>query len=90
LVKVKENPRIDSIISKFNAKVVDNSDGAVIIESTNTVALNEELLSSLKEFGVIEFVQSGVVALSHGSDSLANQTLDIQSVSTDRQADYQN
>jgi hypothetical protein len=35
-------------------------------------------------------VQSGVVALSHGSEALADQTLDIQSVSTDRQADYQN
>ena len=90
LVKVKENPRIDSILTKFGAKVVDNTEGAVIIEATNTVALNEELLSSLKQFGIIEFVQSGVVALAHGSDSLANQTLDIQSVSTDRQADYQN
>jgi acetolactate synthase-1/3 small subunit len=76
--------------SKFGAKIVDNTDDAVIIESTNTVALNEELLASLKEFGIIEFVQSGVVALSHGATALADQTLDIQSVSTDRQADYQN
>jgi acetolactate synthase-1/3 small subunit len=90
LVKVKENPRIESILAKYGAKVVDNSESAVIIEATNTVALNEELLDSLKQFGIIEFVQSGVVALSHGSKSLADQTLDIQSVSTDRQADYQN
>lgn len=90
LVKVKTNPRIESIISKFGAKIVDQSDNAVIIESTNSVSLNEELLASLKEFGVIEFVQSGVVALSHGNESLADQTLDIQSISTDRQADYQN
>jgi acetolactate synthase small subunit len=87
---VKENPRVDSILTKFGAKVVDKTDGAMIITSTNTVALNEELLASLKEFGIIEFVQSGVVALAHGSASLADQTLDIQSVSTDRQADYQN
>lgn len=90
LVKVKENPRVDSILTKFGAKVVDKTDGALIITSTNTVVLNEELLASLKEFGIIEFVQSGVVALAHGSASLADQTLDIQSVSTDRQADYQN
>lgn len=90
LVKVKHNPRIDSIISKFGAKIVDNSENVLIIESTNSVSLNEELLASLKEFGVIEFVQSGVVALSHGSAALADQTLDIQSISTDRQADYQN
>ena len=90
LVKVKNNPRIESITSKFAAKIVDNTDDAVIIESTNTVALNEELLASLKQFGIIEFVQSGVVALSHGATALADQTLDIQSVSTDRQADYQN
>ena len=76
--------------SDLDAKVVDNTEGAMIIEATNTVALNEELLSSLKQFGIIEFVQSGVVALAHGSDSLANQTLDIQSISTERQADYQN
>ena len=90
LVKIKENPRVNSIISKFGAKVVENSDGVMIVTSTNSVVLNEELLASLKEFGIIEFVQSGVVALSHGSASLADQTLDIQSVSTDRQADYQN
>ena len=90
LVKVKQNPRIESVISKFSAKVVDSTDNAVIIESTNTVSLNEELLAALKEFGVIEFVQSGVVALAHGAEALADQTLDIQSISTDRPADYQN
>ena len=89
-MKVKNNPRVDSIVSKFGAKVVDNSEDALIIESTNSPALNGELLDSLKQFGVIEFVQSGVVALSHGSAALADQTLDIQSISTDRQADYQN
>ena len=90
LVKVKQNPRIESVISKFGAKVVDATDGAAIIESTNTVSLNEELLAALKEFGIIEFVQSGVVALVHGAEALADQTLDIQSISTDRPADYQN
>ena len=90
LVKVKNNPRVESIASKFGAKIVDSSEDALIIESTNSPALNEELLDSLKQFGVIEFVQSGVVALSHGAAALADQTLDIQSVSTDRQADYQN
>ena len=90
LVKVKESPKIGSVLGKYQAKVVDTSEGAVIVESTNTVALNEELLSELKEFGIIEFVQSGVVALAHGAKSLADQTLDIQSISTDRPADYQN
>ena len=89
-MKVKNNPRIDSITSKFGAKVVDTTDDALIIEATNSPAQNEELLDSLKQFGIIEFVQSGVVALSHGTQALADQTLDIQSVSTDRQADYQN
>jgi len=42
LVKVKENPRIESILAKYGAKVVDNSESAVIIEATNTVALNED------------------------------------------------
>lgn len=90
LVKVKHNPSVDSLVSKFGAKIVDISEDALIIESTNSPALNGELLDSLKQFGVIEFVQSGVVALSHGASALANQTLDIQSISTDRQADYQN
>jgi acetolactate synthase-1/3 small subunit len=90
LVKVKENPRVESILTKFGAKIVDSSEGALIVESTNSPALNEELLEALKQFGIIEFVQSGVVALAHGSAALADQTLDIQSVSTDRQADYQN
>ncbi|MFM8620516.1 MAG: acetolactate synthase small subunit [Candidatus Nanopelagicaceae bacterium] len=90
LVKVKQDPRVESILTKFGAKVVDNTEEALIIEATNTPALNVELLDSLKQFGVIEFVQSGVVALAHGKAALADQTLDIQSVSTDRQADYQN
>jgi len=90
LVKIKDNPRAEAIVSKFNAAIVDRAEGVMIIESTGTPAHNEELLASLKEFGIIEFVQSGVVALSHGAASLADQSLDIQSVSTDRQADYQN
>jgi acetolactate synthase-1/3 small subunit len=90
LVKVKENPRIESILAKYGAVVVDNSEGAVIVKATNPVALNEELLDSLKQFGIIEFVQSGVVALAHGAESLAEQTVDIQSISTDRPVDYQN
>jgi acetolactate synthase-1/3 small subunit len=90
LVKVKENPRVESILAKYGAVVVDNSEGAVIVKATNPVALNEELLDSLKQFGIIEFVQSGVVALAHGAESLAEQTLDIQSISTDRPVDYQN
>jgi len=90
LVKVKENPRIESVLSKYGAKILDNSDGAVIVESTNTVQLNEELLDSLKQFGIIEFVQSGVVALAHGLQALADQTLDIQAISIDRPVDYQN
>jgi acetolactate synthase-1/3 small subunit len=90
LVKVKENPRIESILAKYGAVVVDNTEGAVIVKATNPVALNEELLDSLKQFGIIEFVQSGVVALAHGAESLAEQTLDIQSISTDRPVDYQN
>lgn len=90
LVKVKESPRIESILAKYGAVVVDNSEGAVIVKATNPVALNEELLDSLKQFGIIEFVQSGVVALAHGAESLAEQTLDIQSISTDRPVDYQN
>ncbi len=90
LVKVKSNPRVESVAQKFGAKIVDNSDGATIVKSTNTPAQIEELLTSLKEFGIIEFVQSGVVALSHGSTALADQTLDIQSISTDRPVDYQN
>ncbi|MEY4444665.1 MAG: hypothetical protein RL301_744 [Actinomycetota bacterium] len=90
MVKVKNSSEAKSLAEKFNAKVVDESDDSITIEATGSPEKLSELLGSLKKIGIKELVQSGLVALERGATALSERTLEIQSVSTDTQADYQN
>ena len=62
------------------------------IEATGEPAKLADLLKALEKFGVIELVQSGLVALERGSTALSDRTLSPQSIPTadGGQADYQN
>ena len=90
MVKVKNSAEAKSLAEKFDAKVVDESDDSITIEATGSTEKLSELLGSLKKVGIKELVQSGLVALERGATALSERTLEIQSVSTDTQADYQN
>ena len=90
MVKVKNSSEAKSIATKFGAKVVDENSDSITIEATGSTENISELLGSLKKIGIKELVQSGQVALERGASALSEHTLEIQSVSTDTQADYQN
>jgi acetolactate synthase-1/3 small subunit len=90
MVKVKNSSEAKSLATKFGAKVVDENADSITIEATGSTENISELLGSLKKIGIKELVQSGLVALERGATALSERTLEIQSVSTDTQADYQN
>jgi len=96
LVKV-ETTKLDevlSIVSRFEAKLVDEDAEALTIECTGESAHIEALLKELSPFGIKELVQSGLVALERGTAALSDRTLSAQGISTlheiSTQADYQN
>ena len=90
MVKVKNSSEAKSLADKFGAKVVDENGDSITIEATGSAENISELLGALKKIGIKELVQSGMVALERGATALSERTLEIQSVSTDTQADYQN
>ena len=90
MVKVKNSSEAKTLVAKYDAKVVDENQDSITIEATGTPESLSELLGSLKKIGIKELVQSGLVALERGATALSEHTLEIQSVSTETTADYQN
>jgi acetolactate synthase-1/3 small subunit len=83
-----------AIVSRFNAKVVDQDAETITIEATGEPNHIAELLTLLTPLGIKELVQSGLVALERGNAALSDRTLSAQGISTLHpiysQADYQN
>ena len=96
LVKVESTRKHDvlAVVGSFGAKVVDEDDGAMMIEATGESTHIEGLLRALTPLGIRELVQSGLVALENGTAALSDRTLSAQGISTlheiSTQADYQN
>lgn len=96
LVKIsgKKAEQIRAAVAKFKATIVDESDGVITVEATGETSHIAKLLLALTPFGIIELVQSGLVALKRGSAALSDRTLSAQGISTlhelGTQADYQN
>jgi len=60
----KDKSKLDSMLGKTCAKVIQRAKDAAIIEMTGTQDEIRELLDSLKQFGVKELVRSGRIAIS--------------------------
>jgi acetolactate synthase-1/3 small subunit len=79
LVKVRADattrPQVLDVVGMFRAHVVDVAPEALTIEAIGVPEKNEALLRVLEPFGVREIVQSGVVAVSRGSRSIADRAL---------------
>jgi acetolactate synthase I/III small subunit len=79
LVKVKADLQTRShvleTVQLFRAKVVDVANDAVTIEVTGTSDKLEAFLRVMEPFGIRELVQSGLVAISRGSRSIADRAL---------------
>lgn len=84
-----------TMVKRFQAKIVDEDDGVLTIESTADSDLIAGFLTALTPFGIKELLQSGLVALERGTAALSDRTLSAQGISTvhdisKTQADYQN
>jgi acetolactate synthase-1/3 small subunit len=94
LVKVTRHADIDNTLTKFDAKISDQSADTVTIEAVGNKAELESLLHALSKFGIKELVQSGLIALERGSATLADRTLSTSGVALSdpesATADYQN
>jgi acetolactate synthase-1/3 small subunit len=97
LVKISATDKnrfdVDAVLETYDAKIVDSDASSITVEATGEPSRIGDLLKALEKFGVIELVQSGLVALERGSTALSDRTLSPQSIPTaddGGQADYQN
>jgi len=94
LVKVSRSADIEKILTQYGAKISDQSSDTVTIEAVGNKSELESLLSALSKFGIKELVQSGLIALEHGSETLADRTLNTSGIAISdpesATADYQN
>lgn len=58
-----DRKKIDAVLEKFGAHLVEATSSAVTIQQTANPAEIEQLLAALAPFGIVELTQSGVVAM---------------------------
>lgn len=72
LIKIRYKPQqktsLTKILKKFQARVVDMSGQAAIIEHTGTTDELNDIESKLKTFGLIEMVRTGKVLMARGKE----------------------
>ncbi len=75
LIKVgasaESRPQVLQVIDVFRARVVDIAPDAMIVEITGTEEKIKGLLEVLEPFGIIEFVQTGTIAMTRGADTVS-------------------
>lgn len=95
LVKVANKAATKEIAKKHNVSIADETDSTISIEAVGSSTAIEALLTELKPHGIRELVQSGLVAIERGANTLADRTLSTmgtanESESNSSTADYQN
>ncbi len=77
MIKVKADDtnraNVLQIVELFRSHVVDVCPKSVVIESVGTMSKLEALLVALEPYGIREIVQSGVVAMSRGYESITDE-----------------
>ena len=70
LLKVKATPAAKTAIQKsskkYHAKVIDTSEGTLVVAQTGTTEELDEFETVLKKYGVIEMVRSGKLLVAKG------------------------
>jgi len=70
LMKVRttatSKPIITKLLKKFTARLIDDSDGIMIIEQTGTTDELDEFEALLKKYGFIEMVRTGKIVMAKG------------------------
>jgi acetolactate synthase-1/3 small subunit len=70
LIKVKASAEAAWAASRYGARIVDHSDGVMIIDISDDEARIEGLVEALRPLGIIELVRTGVVAMGQGAHVL--------------------
>ena len=77
LIKVRADPQtrgqIIEVVQLFRAKTVDAHTDSMTIEATGSPEKLTAMLAMLEPYGIREVVQSGLVALGRGANSLASR-----------------
>ena len=66
LIKVKASVEVGKIVDRYGARILDHSDGMMIVESSDQEERVEMLINELRPLGIIELVRTGVVAMGQG------------------------
>lgn len=74
LIKVRIAEGVAQVCQEHGARMIDISDGDVIIEMSDTEDRIESLVSALHPFGIIELVRTGVVSMGRGQNVLNTPT----------------
>lgn len=64
----QDRKKIDAVLEKFGAHLVEATSSTAIIQQTAPPAEIEALLRELAPFGIVELTQSGVVAMGRSID----------------------
>jgi acetolactate synthase-1/3 small subunit len=90
LIKVNalngNRPEIVALCNVFNAKVVDVSMTAMIIEMTGTPAKVENFIEVIEPFGIKEMMRTGVIAMVRGAET-SHTSMPAQKVKTNGHPD---
>jgi acetolactate synthase-1/3 small subunit len=70
LIKVHAAGGVADVCHKFGARIIDVSSDSVIVEMSDTEDQIEQLIESLRQFGIIELVRTGVVSMGRGLNVL--------------------
>ncbi len=63
LNKLEDTNQILRLTRNFNAKIIDFGDGALILEFVGGEKNVDDLLHALKDFEILEYIQTGVTAM---------------------------
>jgi len=72
LIKVKAGPQVESIASRYGARVIDDTNAMMLVEFSDNEQQVEKLIDELRPLGIVELVRTGVVAMGKGDHILQN------------------
>ncbi len=79
LIKVHTNAEhrapVLGLAENYRARVVDVGDDSMILEMTGTQEKIVRLAEELEQFGILEMVQTGAIAMSRGHEGIAAKVL---------------
>jgi acetolactate synthase-1/3 small subunit len=71
-----ETNEIEGIIRQYNARILEMTKEYTVIEKTGHKAETQELFTKLKDYGVLQFVRSGRVAITRSKKELLSSYLE--------------